>query len=464
MPTDLPPEDSEDRDRKRKVYRVSEISRRIKSLLEDDLGSIWLEGECSNVSRPASGHTYFTLKDETSQIKAALFKGDERNIKVAVRDGQKVRVYGHVTAWEKSSTYQIIVRLVEDAGVGALQAAFEALKRSLQAEGLFDQELKQPLPLLPRRIGVVTSPTGAAIRDIIQVLTRRFPNVHIILAPVKVQGEGSAESIARAIRYFSKGPQADVLIVGRGGGSLEDLWSFNEEIVARAIVDCPIPVISAVGHEIDFTICDFVADVRAPTPSAAAELAVPLKRDLEERIDSAGRRLARALDTRLLQLKNRYTRASTSYVFREPQNLVLQYRQTLDHLGGRMRHQLSSGAARQRERIGRLELKLGHASQSRIREGQRQVHELDIALAHYTESLIADRRRMVEQCARQLKILSPYNVLERGFSITRKADGSVVKTIEDVATGDKIETILGAGSLESSVTQTHSEKIHGGKK
>ena len=444
--------------KKRKIYRVAELSRRIKTLLEEDFGSVWLEGECSNVSRPASGHTYFTIKDETSQIKAALFKGDERNTKVQVKDGQKVRVYGHVTAWEKSSTYQIIVRLIEDAGLGDLQAAFEKLKRELQEEGLFDAGRKQALPMLPQRIGVVTSPTGAAVRDIINVLTRRYPNIQILLAPVKVQGEGSATSIARAIGYFAREQNVDVLIVGRGGGSLEDLWSFNEEIVARAVADCPIPVISAVGHEIDFTICDFVADLRAPTPSAAAELAVPPKSEMEERIAVNARQLARALDTRLLQIKNRLTRASASYVFREPQNLVLQYRQTVDHLGDRMRNELSHGAARQRERLERLEWQLGQLSQGRVKEGARLIDELNETMRAEIEARVHDHRRTIDAQRRQLQALSPFNVLDRGFSITRKIDGTVVKTIDELKNGDDIETVVADGVVQSTVTDTREKE------
>ena len=439
--------------RKRKVYRISELSQRIKTILEEDFGSIWLEGECSNVSRPASGHTYFTLKDETAQIKAALFKGHEREVRVSVKDGQKVRVYGHLTAWEKSSTYQVIVRLIEDAGLGDLQAAFESLKKSLAEEGLFDRERKKKLPLLPQRIGLVTSPTGAAVRDILNVLTRRYPNIQVLLAPVKVQGEGSAKSIANALNYFARERNVDVVIVGRGGGSLEDLWSFNEEVVARAVADCAVPVISAVGHETDFTICDFVSDLRAPTPSAAAELAVPEKRELTDRVWTISRQLSRALDTRFLQLRNRLTRAGGSYVFREPQNLVLQYQQAVQLLGDRMRHELSRGAGIQREQLNRLELKLGHSSQGRIKDAQRLVVDLDGVLLNSLECAVSDYRRTVDECRRQLKALSPYNVLERGFSITRLANGQVVKTVDGIEKGEKIETITSGGTLQSTVEE-----------
>jgi exodeoxyribonuclease VII large subunit len=254
-----------------KVYQVSELTRALKALIESSIGSVWIEGEISNLRRPPSGHLYFTVKDATAQISAVLFKGNQRGLTFIPRDGLLVRVQGDVTVYEHGGNYQVIVRQMRESGAGALQARFEALKARLQAEGLFDPSRKKPLPLLPRRVGIVTSPTGAVIRDILNVLGRRFPNLHLMLVPVRVQGAGAAEEVAAAIDLLNERGEVDVMIVGRGGGSMEDLWCFNEEVVARAIARSRIPVISAVGHETDFTISDFVADVRAPTPSAAAE-------------------------------------------------------------------------------------------------------------------------------------------------------------------------------------------------
>ena len=274
----------------RRVLTVTELTRLIKAALESEVGTVWVEGEVSNLRQPSSGHLYFTVKDANAQITAVLFRGDQQRLKFKPRDGLQVRVYGEISVYERSGNYQIIVRVLEEAGKGALQAKFEELKEKLQKEGLFDPARKKAIPLLPRHVGVVTSPTGAAIHDILNVISRRFPNLHLVLAPVKVQGEGAAREIAAAIEFLNRRGGFDVLIVGRGGGSLEDLWCFNEEIVARAIAASRIPVISAVGHEIDFTISDFVADLRAATPSAAAELVVGRKDAFEGTLDELTRR------------------------------------------------------------------------------------------------------------------------------------------------------------------------------
>jgi len=258
-----------------KIYTVSELTREIKQVLETGFPCLWVEGEISNFKRHSSGHLYFTLKDENSQIRCAMWRYRANDLIFRPEDGMKVLVQGNLQVYEPGGYYQIIVQQVQPAGVGELQLAFEQLKKKLYAEGLFDEAHKKPIPIFPERIGVITSPTGAAIRDIISVITRRFPIAQIILAPVRVQGPGAKEEIVQAIQDFNEFGEVDVLIVGRGGGSLEDLWAFNEEVVARAIFTSKIPIISAVGHEIDFSISDFVADRRAPTPSAAAEMAVP---------------------------------------------------------------------------------------------------------------------------------------------------------------------------------------------
>lgn len=421
---------SDERQTGRKVFRVSELTRLIRITLEDSFGAVWVEGEVSNLRRPASGHLYFTLKDEGAQIAAVLFRGSQRGLKVDVRDGVKVRVFGELSVYEPSGQYQIVVRQLEEAGKGSLQEAFEALKKKLATEGLFDEARKRPLPLLPRHVGVVTSPSGAAIRDILNVLTRRFPNIHVVIAPAKVQGEGAAAEIAEAIALLNRREDIEVMIVGRGGGSIEDLWCFNEEIVARAIAASRVPVISAVGHETDFTISDFVADMRAPTPSAAAELVVGQKIAFEEALRQIRVRLVQALKHAALELRNRLTAASRSYVFREPRNLVRQYTQRLDHLRATMGHALVRASSGTRTRLEGLSVRMGHATELR------------------REALKQD----VQRLAAQLKALSPARVLERGFSITQKADGAVVRGPEDVAVGEEITTRLAGGRVTSAVT------------
>ncbi len=266
------------------IYKVSELSSHIKIILEDSFPRIWVEGEVSNLSSPASGHMYFTLKDKNSELKCVLFKSHGKNIKFDIEDGMHIVCRGKISLYEKRGAYQLYVSAVEPKGVGALQLAFEQLKEKLFKEGLFDDSRKKPFPLIPKKIGIVTSPTGAAIRDMLHVLDKRFSNAEVIINPVKVQGGGAAEEIACAIKEFQKFKDVDVIIVGRGGGSLEDLWAFNEEVVARAIYRSKIPVISAVGHEIDYTISDFVADMRAPTPSVAAEIVIAKKSELLERL------------------------------------------------------------------------------------------------------------------------------------------------------------------------------------
>src|ERR671925_61165 len=287
----------------RTILTVSEVSERIKVVLEDTFFDIWVEGEISNLRTPSSGHTYLTLKDEHSQLRAVLFKMQRRYLRFDPKDGMLVIARGRISLYEPRGEYQLVIDYLEPKGLGALQMAFEQLKARLAQAGLFDPARKRPLPILPRCIGIVTSPTGAVIRDMLQILRRRFANLHVCIYPVRVQGDGAAEEIARAIEALNGNPGIEVIIVARGGGSLEDLWAFNEESVARAIYQSRMPVISAVGHEIDFTIADFVADVRAPTPSAAAELVVAAKDEFCGRIDRLTGRLQRATLHRLEALR-----------------------------------------------------------------------------------------------------------------------------------------------------------------
>ena len=424
---------------KRRVYRVAEITRRISSVLEDEVGIVWVEGEISNLRRPASAHLYFTLKDDTAQIGAVLFRGNQRGLDFALKDGMQIRVQGGLTVFAPQGRYQINVVRAEPAGEGALQQQFEILKKKLAAEGLFEADRKRPLPLLPRHIGIVTSATGAAIRDILTVLNRRFPNLHIVLAPAKVQGEGAAREIVRGIERLNARADIEVLIVGRGGGSLEDLWAFNEEAVARAVAASRLPVISAVGHEIDFTICDFVADWRAPTPSAAAEQVVAPKAEFEERLVNLQRRMARALERRLLELRQRLAACRGSYVFQEPTQWVRQHRQKLVAVDREMRHHL----------------------QQRARQKQQQVDEAGLRMGHCAVLVVQKRRQQLDALARHLRALNPLAVLQRGYSVTLTESGQLLRDAEAVTKGERLRTRLARGQVLSSVEEIEKGSPHG---
>ncbi|MBN2685893.1 MAG: exodeoxyribonuclease VII large subunit [Pontiellaceae bacterium] len=454
---------------KRRVYSVAEVNRKARMVLESGIGEVWVEGELSRVTIHSSGHWYFTLKDESAAVSCAMFRNDNTRVVFRPKDGMKVQMLARASLFESSGRYQLIASAMEEAGKGNLQEQFEKLKAKLAEEGLFDAGRKKPLPLLPRRIGVVTSPTGAAVRDIIHVLTRRFPNIQILLAPVKVQGEGAAESIAAAIDYMNKVDQAsrltrskqdacstlplDVLIVGRGGGSIEDLWAFNEEVVARAIVRSEIPVISAVGHEIDFTIADFVADVRAPTPSAAAELAVREKSALVEAVARCDRRLRQALKSMVQAFRLRLNRQAHSYVFREPDNLVRQYRQRLGSLETRMGDLLRLGIQQGRRRIEGANVRAVHALEGAVQQRHQRVDEWSVSMRHRMERKAERERQRLERIQGQLRMLNPLAVLGRGYSLTRRSDGSVVRSAEAVTVGDSLVTQFADGKVISNVTE-----------
>lgn len=657
---------------------MAEVNRKVRMVLEGGIGDLWVEGELSRVTVHGSGHWYFTLKDAQAAVSCAMFSRDNTRVTFRPVDGMKVRMLSRPSLFEASGRYQLIASQLEEAGKGNLQEQFEQLKAKLAAEGLFDLARKKPLPLLPRRIGVVTSPTGAAIRDIINVLTRRFPNIEILLAPVVVQGTTAAKSVAAAIRYLNKVEQAsrlldaegdavttffnphlpldisernlphwaqenttyfvtfrlanslpqtklkqwtrereqwlkthsepygdedkaeyhrlfseriqdwldagsgacllanpdcarivatalqqfdgeryrlgewvvmpnhvhvlltplegfklvdilhswtsftaheicrllgregavwqhesydhmvrspeqlrhferyvranpakagvagvlgsrvignerdarstlDVMIVGRGGGSIEDLWGFNEEVVARAIAESAIPVISAVGHEIDFTIADFVADVRAPTPSAAAELAVPVKAELEDTVAQFARRLRQNLLATEQRLRLRLNRAAHSYVFREPQHLVRGYRQEVRALETRLGELLKYGAQNRRQRVERAEVRMAHLLESGVQQAQQRVDEMGLIMRHRMERKLAADRQRVERLESQLRMLNPLAVLGRGYSLTRKADGTVVRRAADVAAGDRIVTQVADGAFGAMVLEDDDE-------
>lgn len=414
------------------ILTVTDLTRRIRYALEDRFSAVTVEGEISNYYPSPAGHIYFTLKDAGSQIKTVFFKGSQRGHTQKLADGLKVRVHGEISVYEKGGSYQIIARRIETAGKGDLHAQFEALKLKLLEEGLFAEERKRPLPFLPQHVAVVTSPRGAAIRDFLNVINRRYPNLHIVIFPVRVQGEGAAEEVANAIRLANARGGMDVIVVTRGGGSLEDLWCFNEEVVARAIAGSDLPVLSAIGHEVDFTIADFVADFRAPTPSAAAELLVGRKDAFEEQLAQFSRSLAGALKTHVLQLKHRLLRAATHPAMREPRILVQQYQQRIDTSMRRMQNAMTRDVQSVRHQL---------SDHSRRLE-----HGLTLGLER--------RRSRVERYQAGLAALSPLAVLERGYSIAYTGSGDIVKHAGQVQAGDTLRTRMHGGEIVSTVNST----------
>ena len=418
---------------KPRVYSVSELTRLIRGIVEAGFPAVCVEGELSNVRQPASGHCYFTIKDASAQIRAVIWRNDVRGLPFVPRDGLLVRVFGALTVYERDGSYQIVVRRMEEGGKGALQAAFEALKKKLGDEGLFDAARKKPLPLLPRHIGIVTSPTGAAIRDILNILRRRFPNLHVVLAPARVQGEGAAQEIAAAIDLLDRRGGMDVLIVGRCGGSIEDLWCFNDEGVARAIARCSIPVISAVGHETDFTISDFVADLRAPTPSAAAELVVGRKDEFRAALSEQARLMVRLLKHALRETRSRFQSVARSYVFREPGHAAKVYRQRIDRLNERCRDLL----------------------ERHVQTGQQRCDDVCVRMLHAVQLRVSSRSQEVRSLGRQLDAYNPLAVLKRGYSITFNAEGRAIRTAGEVRTGERVTIRLGEGQLNSEVKEIH---------
>ena len=336
------------------IWEVSDVNRAVREIVEGSLLPFWLRGEVGSLVLHRSGHAYFTLKDANSQLRAVFFGGAAQCAKLGIANGVKIEAFGNLTVYEVRGEYQFSARRLRLAGLGDLQRRFEEVRRRLAAEGLFDQERKRPIPVLPKRIGVVTSPTGAAIRDFLQIINRRFPNVNIRIYPCMVQGQGAAEQVARGVEFFNRTAGADVIVVTRGGGSMEDLWPFNEERLARAVAASAIPVISAVGHEIDFTICDFAADLRVPTPSAAAELVIGKREEMAAKLERLDKDLRNVLALTLTRLRSRFERAAGSFVFREPKHLAEMRRQQLDELESRLFSCAENLLLRHRSRLDRL--------------------------------------------------------------------------------------------------------------
>ncbi len=439
----------------RLIFSISQLNAEVGQLLSQGLPALWVEGEISNFIRASSGHLYLSLKDAGAQVRCAMFKGRASSLKLIPKNGLKVLVRGKVGLYEPRGEYQFIIEHMEDAGVGALQRQFEELKRSLQAQGLFAPEHKQTLPAFPRCIGVITSPTGAAIRDIINVLKRRCPQIPVLVYPVLVQGEGSKEQIVNAIRQADREQRCDVLILARGGGSIEDLWSFNEEVVAHAIYACSLPIISGVGHEIDFTIADFVADVRAPTPSAAAELVSPDMAALQTQVQRLFFQLQRTQQRRLQTASEHLQRLQQRLENQRPTNRLQQKVQRLDELDMRLRAALQRYLQSQQQRVMNLSSRLHLQSpQRQIAAQQAQLLRWQRHLNMLIQQRLAKARDKLQMQAGQLHALSPLATLERGYGIVRHQEtGTVVRNTTALRLGQTVTTQLQDGSFESIVTR-----------
>lgn len=435
------------------IYSVSELNSAVRELLEHSFPLLWVEGEVSNLALPRSGHWYFSLKDENAQVRCAMFRNKNRLVGSPPRDGQLVRVRARVSLYPARGDFQLIAEHLEDAGDGALQRAFEQLKRKLAAEGLFDAELKRRPPSAPHRIGVITSATGAAIRDVLSVLRRRYPLGTALLYPVPVQGEAAPAAIARALQRAGERRDCDVLLLVRGGGSLEDLQAFNDEGVARAIRACPIPVIAGVGHEVDVSIADFAADLRAPTPSAAAELACPDQRDWIRRIDEQRRRLAAAMQSRLTDagrdLNHRRQRLDNLH----PERRLQQSMQRSDELEARLRRAIHWHLERRRGRLHAASAGLrGFEPRQRLRHESAAVQRLENRLRAAVDNRRQELDGRVRLLCRALDAVSPLKTLERGYSIAETVDGQILTDATATERGDALRLRLHKGEVDCEVT------------
>jgi len=438
----------------RYIITVSELTQEIKETLETRFSDVWVEGEVSNLRIPPSGHIYFTLKDDFSQIRGVLFKMRARTLRFLPEDGLHVICRGRISLYEKRGEYQLILEEIEPKGIGALQLAFQQMKDRLEKEGFFDPNRKKPLPLLPKAIGIVTSPTGAAIRDMIQIIQRRFENMQILLYPVRVQGEGASREIAQGVKYFNRVKNVDVIIVGRGGGSLEDLWPFNEEVLAKAIFHSKIPVVSAVGHETDYTISDFVADVRAPTPSAAAELVVKEKRELKKNLSY----LTNRMESQMLQFVQEW-RSDLSFLRRrlvDPKKRIEDYFLRVDDLLNRAQRYLfwAIKGKKEKNQYLRERLLLQHPGQ-RIRNLRTSILDAWDRLEKHMKYSLEFERERTRGIWGKLASLSPLAILERGYSITRKLPSmEILRDIVQVKPGDQVEVKLHRGTLFCNIGRT----------
>jgi exodeoxyribonuclease VII large subunit len=442
------------------IYTVSELNRKIKAILEQNFPFIWITGEISNFRMPSSGHFYLTLKDETSQIQTVMFRGQNQNLKFFPEDGMSVTGLGRISVFEPRGSYQVILEYLEPKGIGALQVAFEQLKKKLDDEGLFDDQHKKPLPFIPDKIGLVTSPTGAVVHDILHIVKRRFPGIPLDIVPVKVQGDGAVADIVAAIELFDRLRSVDVVILARGGGSLEDLQAFNSEPVARAIFGSEIPIISAVGHETDYTISDFTADLRAPTPSTAAELVVPIKGDLYRKIN----------ELRYLIIINiqRYIKNYRAQVgtlrgrLVDPKKKLIDHRLKLDEDAGRLKRAMLNQIQLRRERLAWRSDKLSYNNPSSyVTKLNERLNRTSALLQQSIRSCVSEHQAKLRELNAKLDSLNPTAILARGFSITRTlADARIVRDSAAVSLGQALEIVLAEGSLTCDVK----EKFKNGQK
>ncbi|MBU6508944.1 MAG: exodeoxyribonuclease VII large subunit [Gammaproteobacteria bacterium] len=437
----------------RRILTVSQLNREARVLIEGGFPLIWVEGEISNLSRPASGHVYFSLKDAAAQVRCAMFRARAGLLRFQANDGLQVLVRARVSLYETRGDFQLIVEHMEEAGHGALQRAFEELKLKLAKQGLFDAAHKKPLPAVPRTIGVITSPSGAAIRDILSVIRRRYASARVILYPVPVQGAGAAAQIAAMIRTAAVRAECDVLILARGGGSLEDLWAFNEEIVARAIYDCPLPLISGVGHEIDFTIADFVADARAPTPTGAAELVTPDSADWLRTLADTRTRIVNLLSGRIADLRERCVWCSERLQQLHPSRMLRERAQRLDELDLRLRQSLRGGLHARQTLLASLRARLQqHSPAQAITLLRNRSESLAQRLHFATRNCLAGLRSRLELAGRALHAVSPLATLERGYAIVSDAaSGAVITSVSQAQTGQMLDARLVDGRLSAKV-------------
>jgi exodeoxyribonuclease VII large subunit len=438
----------------RRVLTVSELNAHIRALLDEEFGDVWIAGEVSGCRPATSGHIYFTLKDRDSQLKCVVWRSTARYLKFRPQDGIAVIARGRIDVFEPRGEYQLIVDVLQPQGHGALQLAFEQLKKKLAAEGLFDAERKRPLPKLPRRIGLITSPTGAVIQDMLNVLTRRFPGLHIRLYPVQVQGEGSVESVCRGLEYFSGSGWADVVILARGGGSLEDLWTFNEEAVVRAIAASQVPVVSAVGHETDFTIADFVADLRAPTPSAAAELVVGTREGWLEIVINCEKHLDRSMRFRLSEASRRLHQQGIDRAVALLHRRVGRGLQAVDELDRAMRETVTRRLTVNVRKLQEFDQRLRRTDMRlKLAQGRARIDALEQTAGHAVRDGLRRSTAQLEPLAEALRHLSPLTVLDRGYSIVQTRDGTVVRSPAQAPPSTALRILTAGGHFEAVATE-----------